>query len=345
MDRKDYDEPAAFPMRKPNFDVFGIPRRTRSQRGWYQVQRHPKSRPAQQTCSIVLKTQTSDTPATGADIPIELVRLVGKMVSERLSWDEEDDKRTMTTCALVCRYWASQLLPNIFSRVIIRSRQRALELCDFDRSPACWFRRFVKPWVHMKIGSLSELSWAHLLTRYKTQLSLTGPLTIRSVHQALPRSVPHSFSCGIKWLNLTNIHFLHFSHLIHLVCELPDLHSLHCRKVTWGSFPDTINTRPRPRRTQRRGQITINMDSDMWAQAELQILACILSRDGYPFLLTSIVLALASLVDCMFNVGPIPGRSNLDHPNSTGAFVRWDEQRFRLVLSQCRLISRPHAYV
>lgn len=203
MDRKDYEESSAFPMRKPNFDTFGVPRRTRSQRGWYQVRRHPLSRPAQQTCSIVPTPQSSFTPATGADIPVELVRLVGKMVSERLSWDEEDDKPTMTTCALVCRYWASQLLPNIFSRVIIRSRQRALELCDFDRSPACWFHRFVKPWVHLKIGTLPELSWAHLLTRHKTQLSLTGPLAVRSVHQALPRSVPRSFSSGIKWLNIT----------------------------------------------------------------------------------------------------------------------------------------------
>lgn len=147
MDRCDYNESSAFPMHKPNFDVFGIPRRTRKQRGWYQVRHHPKARPERHIC--ILPTPPAPSAVTGADLPIELVRLIGKMMTgiTALQWDKDDDKRTMMACALVCRYWASQFLPKIFRKILIISRQRALALWEFDRSPKCWFHRFAKPRV------------------------------------------------------------------------------------------------------------------------------------------------------------------------------------------------------
>ncbi len=174
------------------------------------------------------------------------------MMSTKLQWHRDDDKRAMATCTLVCRHWASQFLPKIFMSVLVHSRQRVVEMWDLDRSPACWFLRFVKPQLRVNI-TLSELSCVHLLTRHTSYfLQLTGPLprgwkTIRSVHQALPRSLPCSFSAGIAYLVLTDIRFQRFTDLAHLVCELPDLTSLHCTKVTWGPLPlaDIIYTSPR----------------------------------------------------------------------------------------------------
>lgn len=214
MDRHDYEAASAFPMRKPNFGVFGIPQRTRSQRGWYQVQRHENLRPKQRTALPALLSSPT-VLAAGGDLPMELVKLVGDIMSRKLSWYEDDDKHTMASCALVCRYWASQFLPQIFRYVFAHSRQRALELRELERSSGCWFHRLVEPMVGMEITKLSELSWLHLLglAHYaRMDLRLTGPLprswrTIRSIHQALPRSVPSSFSSGIKSLALTDIHF------------------------------------------------------------------------------------------------------------------------------------------
>lgn len=216
MDRHDFEEGFTFPMQKPNFDVFGIPRRTRKQRGWYQVQRHSKP------------SSSPDVSATGVDLPMELVRLVGEMMSQRVG---QKDTYMMVTCALVCRHWASQVLPKILNRVTIHSHKRAFGLWEFDHSPARCFYRCCNSHLLVEIDSLSELSFMHLLSQMRCKFDavrLTGPLprkwkTIRSVHQALPQSLPRFFSTGIKSLELTHIHFQRFSDLAHLVCELPDL--------------------------------------------------------------------------------------------------------------------------
>ena len=89
-----------------------------------------------------------------------------------------------------------------------------------------------------------------------------GHRTIRSVHFALPRSLPRSLSRGIKSLDLIDITFHKIEDLVHLVCELPDLEEFLCDSGT------TINTdslrielprrRPRTSRNKLR-DLTINV--------------------------------------------------------------------------------------
>lgn len=316
MDRYDHKEVSAFPMQKPNFDIFGIPRRTRSQRGWYQVQPHPKAQ-AKDISVLSIPPSSSDAPATGADLPIELVKLVGQMMSEVLEWSRDDDRRTMMACALVCRYWANQFLYKMFKLTSTDSRQRALGLLEFGRSSACWYRRFVQPEVYMTMKSLGELPFMHPLPCHTYKHAwLRGPLprswkTMRSVHWGLPRPVPRSFSSGIISLALTDIHFQRFSDLVDLVCELPDVQHLHCTKVTWGTLPDTILTLSRRRRTHK-GKLQITTDSDMWVQAGAHLLTCYLSRHGHPFFPPDVVLALVSIVDHIFRISNMADGSKSD---------------------------------
>lgn len=326
MDRDGYKEAVAFPMRKPNFDVFGIPGRTRKQRGWYQVQPHPKSRPKQH--AIFLAPESSPgVSATGADIPTELVRLVGEMMSQRLWAGDDEDRSTMVTCALVCRHWASQFLPKILNCVEIHSRRRAFGLWEFDRSPARCFHRGCDSFVSVDVNRLSELSFMHLLAQMrcrKIDVRLQGPLprgwkTLRSVHQALPQSLPRSLSVGITRLQLRGIHFQRFSDLTHLVCELTDLEYLVCDKVTCGPLPDTIATFPRLRRTSSSSPFLTRMDADMGMPAAVHLLAHILTTKESPLLpRVGAVLALASLVTGVCNM--------LTHnaPAWASAYCSWD---------------------
>lgn len=319
MDSYGYDELSAFPMRKPNFDVFGVPSRTRTQRGWYKVQRHPKARPPYipSTSQYMCSHNTPPDVTTGADLPWELVEMVGKTISVTLHRTE--DRRTMMACALVCRYWANHFLCRIFETVRLHSRQCAVELRAFDRSPACWFFQYYKPTVTLGLEStgLLELSCVHLVTQTRCKalstLALEGPLplswkTMRSVHQALPRSVPRIFSSNIATLNLTDIRFQRFSDLVHLAVELPHLQELCCTKVTWGSLPATIGRVPH-RHVSQRGEprtpdIKISMKdvSGPWAEASIHILAHCISHTVFPFFPDDNLSAIIALVSLYNNI-------------------------------------------
>ena len=62
MDAPEFNEELAFPLLKPSIDIFGIPRRSRRQRGWYQV-RSPllRSRPAAILNDVGTAATSSDT--------------------------------------------------------------------------------------------------------------------------------------------------------------------------------------------------------------------------------------------------------------------------------------------
>lgn len=328
MDRDDYKEVSAFPMQKPNFEVFGIPQRTRKQRGWYQVQRHSRSRASPHICSIIPTFQPSSIArATGADVPIELVRLVGEIISQQLYYFIYEDRRMMMACALVCHDWAKHFHPKVFTQVMLRSKQRAAKLYQFDRSPACRFYKWFpldshmynlpRPWIRLAFESLSELTCTtHLLTQTRGSVQdwvLRGPLpsgwkTIRSIHQALPRSLPRSFSIGITKLVLRDIQFQRFSDLLHLVYELPDLEHVNCGNgVTWGPPPATFDALPRRRATwseSKSHRLMVALDgSEAAARAWLHALVYAPSRNGLPCLS---LRDLSTLLTLLVLIGPSP---------------------------------------
>ncbi len=125
----------------------------------------------------------------------------------------------------------------------------------------------------------SKFPWLHLLTQLcaSTQSVWTdedeetgsmtiqgrfagGHRTIRSVHFALPRSLPRSLSRGIKSLYLVDVDFSRFEDLAHLVCELPGLEELFCQCEDFNSLPIELPRQPRTNRNKlRKVQIATNV--------------------------------------------------------------------------------------
>ena len=99
------------------------------------------------------------------------------------------------------------------------------------------------PWLHLLVEASSSLNsvWAHQDSDpYQLYMSTEelpakyGPL--RSVHVGLPRSVPRSFSRGIKGLDLSGQHFRRFEDFLHLVSELPDLERVSSDEAFFDTF-------------------------------------------------------------------------------------------------------------
>lgn len=106
----------AFPSLKPDIDILGIPRRSRKQRGWYQVTvpfigQHGEQLGTRAHCRGLAKP---------SDIPPELFDdLLREAAGNWLSCD----KHALATCALVCRYWAAKCQEVIFFHLRLNSRR------------------------------------------------------------------------------------------------------------------------------------------------------------------------------------------------------------------------------
>ncbi|KAF7790666.1 hypothetical protein EIP86_001622 [Pleurotus ostreatoroseus] len=154
----------------------------------------------------------------------------------------------MAKCGQVCRFWAAKCRESLFRSVALRSRQDVLDFCNFKRDPACtFFSQIIR--LTVPILDISDKPWVHNITQVwndptasSLSLSIEGPIprrwkTLRSMHQAVPQSLPPRFSSNITHLKLTNIRFRSFQDLAHLANELPHLQELNGSKLTWDSFP------------------------------------------------------------------------------------------------------------
>lgn len=235
----------AFPLLKPDMDVFGVPRRSRKQRGWYQVARPFPDRP-----SARLGTRTYRQPAVEpSDVPPELFdNILGYLTAS-------GDKRAVARCALVCRYWAKKCQQMVLRRLVLRSREDAVLLLEHMKSPKSAITSFAQSLEVPVAQKVSSMPWLYLVPDISDRahmnylsysVSLEGPLPprqrMRSIHHGLPRSYPR-FSRRIVNLSLAGIHFEKLDDLIHLVWEMPHLVSLDCKRVTWGSLPTTVSRR------------------------------------------------------------------------------------------------------
>ena len=121
-DKDDYDPCRAFPSVKPRLDIFGIPPRTRKQRGWYQIRTSPAQSQSRfpVSCPEMLFPPAADdrimhTPAaTGANIPLELI----DAILERM---DDEDKRLLSSYSRVCRHWTRICQPMLFIDLKLRS--------------------------------------------------------------------------------------------------------------------------------------------------------------------------------------------------------------------------------
>ncbi|KAJ3555559.1 hypothetical protein NM688_g2511 [Phlebia brevispora] len=243
MDHPAFDESQAFPALKPNYDVFRPLRYSRKQRGWYQVKRWPPTAPISQT----LEPDRTFT-ASGGEVPPELFDDIIELVRDQQKCVDREEKRVLGACALTCRYWADKCQPYIFDRISLRSRHDFMELCDFRKDPYCRIFQYNSA-ITVAEQRVTSVPWLHLFSMYKYKLSnglsLEGPLpkgwkSLRSIHQAIPRALPHSFSRGISQLALTDIRFRQLHDLMRLVSELPDLTDVRCERVLWGPVPSTF---------------------------------------------------------------------------------------------------------
>lgn len=147
-DGPEFYTPAAFPALKPDIDTFGIPRRSRKQRGWHHVRGALPS-----TSTSTSPARSDERPgdsgrlggtgvdnwrgraaATPSDVPPELFdTILAHLTAHRIHG--RADKPLLARCALVCRYWAAKCQPVLFEKVALRAREDALQLLAFMRTP------------------------------------------------------------------------------------------------------------------------------------------------------------------------------------------------------------------
>ncbi|KAJ3536903.1 hypothetical protein NM688_g6774 [Phlebia brevispora] len=250
MDNRSFDEATAFPALKPNATIFhvGLPDYTRNQRGWYHVKPWPPRSPP-------TVANGHNWGATGADVPVELFDPFLECI-----WLEGDpdaklgipmNKRELGLISLVCRRWADNLRPHIFSRITLRSIKDAHTLLSFIHHP----HSSIASYIHMVVLSQSltpypYLPWVHrtpvfnqVMGALKTEshwlaIALCGPAPAgkftKGISEMLPRSIPWAFA-GVAMLELKDLHFKKLGDLMQIPRELPSLWRFMCRNVTWGN--------------------------------------------------------------------------------------------------------------
>lgn len=187
--------------------------------------------------------------------------------------------------------------PRVFERIDVNdSPERIRALWRLTKDPTYQFLRHVKrmenvPCVRKSGQDTSRFPWIHLLTQvcvsthavwrehdytrtddwWKGRVTILGSFAdehqaIRSVHFALPRSPPRSFSRGIRNIKLVQIRFRRFEDLTHLVCELPDLETLTCAELSFDALPTELpRRRPRSNRNPLRNLDIGDLEPHQWA--------------------------------------------------------------------------------
>ena len=290
MDSHNYSEEHAFPLHKPSIDVFGIPTRSRKQRGWYQV--HDPSRASVPSISVFVETVPQPLRTAG-DLPSELVSM---MVQACVSMDPQaheadpEYRHTLASAAQVCRHWASVLQSSLFSPIAVRSHCDMTQLLGMRRTSSRIAQYGMTLRLEQTLDSRPFTHLAHRLQAGETgsYYIITGPLptskgtTLRSIHGCIPRSLPRACRLGFRELMLQDIHFRSFMDLAHLVWELPSLYAMQGTRLTWSSEPkwsekaemlQPFNIRPRWQRRLSRIELTDCKPRHYWLASQLK---------GYP---------------------------------------------------------------
>ena len=202
MDAAEFNEEQAFPLLKPSIDVLGIPRRSRRQRGWYQVRSSRRSQPA----AILDGTATSPTNSA-AGPPLDILLLILESIRYSNAFYGTGllvARRELGICARVCRDWAKVLQPQLFEYLTIRSAEEMGQLGEILRNSLTGLAKqdpnfkledslSIHPFTHL--ASISICKNARGAVRLNS-LSIGGPLpsarglSLRSVYGRLPRSLP-----------------------------------------------------------------------------------------------------------------------------------------------------------
>ncbi|KAJ3531007.1 hypothetical protein NM688_g7635 [Phlebia brevispora] len=262
MDEEGYDESTAFPLLKPNIQVFdqSQPTALQRQRGWYQRKRWPPTKEKE----VVRWTGA----ATGADVPQELFDNIIRSLafSLKASFGKvKASKRERGWISLVCRRWANFIRPGIFERIELRNRDDAFTLLGFLRCPTSVISGYIQSLpLQLSVASYPYQPWIHtvcsvihprLAKKPRLELKIEGPLPankiMKGVHEMLPRSYPY-FSSELRKLSLDNIQFKSFGHLMNTIGEMPALERVRLQAATWNHSQDEEFRPPPARRAKFR---------------------------------------------------------------------------------------------
>ncbi|KAJ3531933.1 hypothetical protein NM688_g7498 [Phlebia brevispora] len=266
MDEEKYKESTAFPLLKPNIEVFGLPppATLRRQRGWYQRKRWPPTKGKE----VVRWTGA----ATGADVPQELFDNVIRHLYLRHS-GVRASKRELGQISLVCRRWAKLIRPKIFEQLELRNRDDADTLLSFVRCPTSVISGYIKsltlklsvnlypyaPWIH----TVCFLILHRLPTKPDIELTVEGPLpsnkAMTGVHDMVPPTYPHC-SSGITYLGLCDVQFKSFVDIMRTIGDMPNLQQVNLSKVTWNHSQDEEFRPPPARRARFKRHPQYHMD-------------------------------------------------------------------------------------
>ena len=219
---------------KPDSDVFGVPKRSRKQRGWYQVRaRRPRGSP------ILMARQLSRS-RLAAELPAELVHMVVEALSSR-----SGSRKYLSICSTVCRHWAEALRPILFAEITLRSRTHIFELLAFLAAPLSRIAEYIEQIT--LAHTLPSAPLLHLLPRLSERLdvrygaTIIGPLprtcsmSMRTIHWQLPRPIRHPNVLAFTEVTIEDVHIPAFADLVRLVWELPLLEAFRGTRLTWGA--------------------------------------------------------------------------------------------------------------
>ena len=271
MDAQDFHEERAFPLLKPSIHVLGTPRRSRKQRGWYQVRSPSGPAPVHHVLAPGPVVPTTEFPQ----------ELISKILGEI---DMSGSRHELASCARVCHYWARTLQPELFRTIRLATRGEMERLLEIYRNSLTNLPQFDSgPRLKMELG---DAPFAHRLPGIKNSryfwvyFMIGGPLpascgrNVRSIHGTLPRTLPHNQSRGIGGIYLYDINFRSFMHLTQLLAEVPRLTGFTGTRLKWkeeSTWPDVSQRHTAIRRCIVRDEVSLTLVESMPGQRWLAL--------------------------------------------------------------------------
>ncbi|EKM57168.1 uncharacterized protein PHACADRAFT_183681, partial [Phanerochaete carnosa HHB-10118-sp] len=193
--------------------------------------------------------------ASAADIPEELFELVSEILTRNVTFIREPEdrapvKRCMNRCSLVCKFWALQCRPRIFSHLTLRSIEDTQTLLNLSRV----VRRYVvnifleeiepcEPWTHIvhRAVASGELSPDTISHRLDGACTPTSVQILRSLHPSLPQRTPVAYQEHI-FLHVTNYRLRVFTDIAQLVRKLLESRNwqIEFTNISWIKTPETV---------------------------------------------------------------------------------------------------------
>lgn len=169
-------------------------------------------------------------------------------IGSTTQWDNQQEaRRTVSTCSRTCKYWLVELRPFLFERIILRSHDDLVFLLHLLTSKTSPIRDNIQ---HLEVQEMRyPFAWTHLVLRLLAgQVPSLVSLQYRyDVHdsttfaQKLPLfqlrvlSASYPGLRSVHRLALSGFRFPSLGFLVRLVGGFDQLQTLHCERLSWPS--------------------------------------------------------------------------------------------------------------